>query len=181
MRLKVNMSKYEHRVSGFFVKREEADIALAKIVERGLPSAQMHIYTNDNAAPTPAVSANSNAVLNDIVVDGAIGTAIGAGLGVLGEVALIAANVTLFVASPLIAPLVMLGWGASLGAVAGAVAGAVNKEPAKNKFSDLVCDAILNGQVVLVVTTFSEAETRTAADVLQVAVGSFKDEAAATV
>jgi hypothetical protein len=69
------VSTYQHHVSGFFVKRDEADIALAKLLARGLPNA------------------NSNAALKGLLVDGAIGTALGA----LGELALIAANVTLFV------------------------------------------------------------------------------------
>jgi len=172
------MSTYKHHVSGFFVKREEAEIAQAKIIECGLNASRMQIYTNDHAAPAPALNANSNAVLKDMLVDGAIGTSVGVGLGALGELALVAANVTLFVASPLIAPLVMLGWGASLGGIVGAVAGAVSKGKKESKFSDLVCDAILSGQVVLVVTTFSEAETKTVADIIQTAVGSFEDEPA---
>jgi len=58
------------------------------------------------------------------LVDAAIGTAVGSGLGVLAEVPLVAANVSLFVASPLLAPLVMLGWGASIGGTVGAIVGA---------------------------------------------------------
>jgi hypothetical protein len=169
------MSTYQHHVSGFFVKRDEADIALAKLLARGLPNASMSIYENNETSPAPAPNANSNAALKGLLVDGAIGTAVGTGLGALGELALIAANVTLFVASPLLAPLVMLGWGASLGAVVGAVAGAVNNPRKDGKLADLVGDAILSGQVVLVVKTQSEDETRTAIDVIQDAVGSFKD------
>lgn len=169
------MSAYQHHVSGFFVKREEADIALAKLLARGQPQASMSIYENTTSAPSPAPNANSNGALKGLLVDGAIGTAVGTGLGALGELALVAANVTLFVASPLIAPLVMLGWGASLGAVVGAVAGAVNSPKKDGKLADLVGDAIRGGQVVLVIKTTSPAETKTATDVIQEAVGSFKD------
>jgi hypothetical protein len=54
-----------------------------------------------------------------VIIDGAIGTAVGAGLGALGEAALAAANVSLFVASPIIGTLTMMGWGAALGAIMG--------------------------------------------------------------
>ena len=88
------------------------------------------------------------------------------------EVALIAANVTLFVASPLIAPLVLLGWGASLGGLIGATAGAAeNIKP----LSELVHDAILNGQCVVVVETRNEEETILAGRVLKEAIGDSTD------
>ena len=41
------------------------------------------------------------------------------------QVALVATNVSLFIASPLLAPLMMLGWGASIGGLLGATVGAV--------------------------------------------------------
>ena len=87
-----------------------------------------------------------------------------------------AANVSLFIASPLIAPLVVLGWGASIGALVGASAGA--SAGAGNKhgwFSDLVHDAVVSGQVVLVAKTRSAEETSTAREVIQAAVGECKD------
>jgi hypothetical protein len=115
-------------------------------------------------------------VLTNVLVDGAIGTAVGTGIGGLAQLALVAANVSLFVASPLIAPLVMLGWGASLGAFVGAAAGAnTGVEPKKGWLSDLVRDAIASGQVVLVAETRTELETVAARDVIGSAVGAFKD------
>lgn len=170
------MDTYNHHVSGFFVHRDEAQIALSKLVERGLPRERLQIFENNAAAPTAVPDANSNAVLKDLVVDGAIGTAVGTGVGVLAELALVAANVTLFVASPLIAPLAMLGWGASMGGVIGAVAGAVSqKKETKGWFSEMVSDAILAGQVVLVVETLTEQETAVAREVMQESVGEYKD------
>jgi hypothetical protein len=169
------MTPYLHSVSGFFVKREEAEIARAELRRRGLTALQLALYSNDAAVLQPAANANSSDSLNTILVDSAIGTAVGTSLGALGSVALVAASVTLFVASPLIAPLSMLGWGASLGAVIGAVAGSTQITKDDGKLSELVGDAIQNGQVVLVATTASEAETRIAIDVMQTAVGSFKD------
>jgi hypothetical protein len=169
------MTTYQHHVSGFFVRRREAEIARDELIELGLPPANVSIFDNDPTSPSPAPNANSNEALKGLLVDGAIGTAVGAGLGALGEFALVAANVTLFVASPLLAPLVMLGWGASLGAVVGAVTGAVNSPKKDGKLAELVRDAILVGQVVLVATTRTPLETQMVTDIVQEAVGSFKD------
>jgi non-heme chloroperoxidase len=170
------MTPYQHHVSGFFVKREEAEIARAKLVSLGIPKRQLALYTNDDADMKPPTSADSTNSLTRILVDSAVGTAVGTALGGLGEVVLAAASVTLFVASPLIAPLAMLGWGASLGAVVGAVAGAMSPSKKNGKLSELVADAIQQGQVVLVATTQSEAQTRIAIDVIQIAIGSYQDE-----
>jgi hypothetical protein len=80
--------------------------------------------------------------------------------------------VSLFIASPLIAPLAMLGWGASLGGFVGAAAGAGNKE---GGFSALVMDAISSGQVVLVAETVTAEETTLTKEVMQVAVENYRD------
>jgi hypothetical protein len=171
------MTPYQHRVSGFFVKREEADIARSALMHRGIPEQQLVLYANDQADLKPPAPADSNDSLKGILVDSAIGTAVGTAVGAVGEIALVAASVTLFVASPLIAPLALLGWGASVGAVVGAVAGATRINKDGGKLSELVADAIQSGQVVLVATTQSELETSTAIDVIQAAVGSYQDEA----
>ena len=171
------MAPYQHRVSGFFVKREEAEIARAELTQRGIPAQQLALYANDHADLKPPAPADSNASLKGILVDSAIGTAVGTAVGALGEIALVAASVTLFVASPLIAPLAMLGWGASMGAVVGAVAGSTRINKEGGKLSELVADAIQGGQVVLVATTLSEEQTRLAGEVLHKAVGAYQDEA----
>jgi hypothetical protein len=169
------MTDYRHHVSGFFVKRDEANIAYRKLVDRGLLPEQLGIYDNQTAAREPATDANSNATLKNLIVDGAVGAAIGTGLGVLAEVGLVAANVTLFIASPLLAPLAMLGWGASLGGVVGAVIGSESSNKTDSKFADMVQDAIMHGQVVLVASTFSEKDTAIAQEVIKESVGEFSD------
>lgn len=174
------MNDYRHHVSGFFANRGDADTAVSRLVERGLPRDQLHVFDTDAPAPVPAPKDDSNAVLKDAIVDGAKGAVIGTGIGAIGQVALVAANVSLFIASPLIAPLAMLGWGASLGGLIGAAAGAARSPaPAEAQkegwLSDLVRDAIASGQTVLVVETRSQEETATAQGVIQAAVGDFTD------
>ena len=167
------MDEYRHNVSGFLAHREEAESVFSRLVERGLPRERLQIFAADSTAPpAPAPLADSNEVLKDMVIDGAIGSAVGTGIGALGSVALAVANVSLFIASPLLAPLVMLGWGASLGGLVGASAGPEKKE---GWLSDLVGDAIASGQVVLVAETRTAQETAIAREVIQASVGDSKD------
>lgn len=166
------MDAYLHHVSGFFANRDQAEKTLSSLVERGLPRQQLRIFAANAVKSEPAPSAGSNEVLQDVIVDGAVGAAVGTGLGALAQFALVAANVSLFVASPLIAPLAMLGWGASLGGFVGAAVGAGEK---KGAFSDLVSDAIASGQVVLIAETRSEQETASAQELIKVSVGAFQD------
>lgn len=98
----------------------------------------------------------SNAARNDMLVDGAIGAAIGIGLGALVELAIVMANVSLFVVSPYLAPLALLGWGATLGATLGAIVGVGRKE---GRLPALIRDATAKGQSVLVVQTQTEQDT----------------------
>jgi len=169
------MNNYHHHVSGFFVHQRDAEKVISQIISNGIPTERVHLFNKNSAArsDTSKISDttkdSSDEVLKDVLVDGAIGTAIGTGLGLLVEVALVAANVTLFIASPLIAPLALLGWGASIGGVVGASVGAAeNPKP----LSDLVHDAIVAGQSVVVVETLTKEETIMAGQAIQVSVGN---------
>jgi hypothetical protein len=172
-----DMNEYRHHVSGFFASREEADTTASILVRRGLVRDQLQILegpSTSKAASAPMTKIDG--VLQDVLVDGAIGPAVGTGIGALAEIGLVVANVSLFIASPLIAPLVMLGWGGSIGALVGASArasaGAGNKP---GWFSGLVHDAVVSGQVLLVARTRTAEETAIAREVIQAAVGECKD------
>ena len=173
------MEEHPHHVSGFFAHHAEAGIVLSKLVERGFPRERIRIFAADPVAPELQREGGSNEVLKDVIVDGTIGAAVGTGLGALGTVALTVANVSLFIASPLLGPLTMLGWGASLGGLVGAAAGASGGADDKRKkegwLSDLVSDAISSGQVVLVAETRNAEETAIACEVIQAAVGDSRD------
>ena len=182
------MNQTSHHVSGFFGVCDEARAARAELVVRGLPPAQLRIYETDEVPSAPMPKGDSNAVLKDVLVDGAIGTAVGTGLGALAEVALVAANVTLFIASPLIAPLAMLGWGAAIGGVVGATvgatadpraAGASGDDMKDSWLSDMVRDAVSQGQIVLVAETRTAQETAIAREVIGASVGDVRDVVAA--
>ncbi len=174
------MPAQPHHVSGFFAHLADAQAAREQLLQRGLPANQLHIFASDTPPAEPVPSQDSQAVLKDVVVDGAVGTALGTGLGALAQVALVAGNVSLFVASPLLAPLAMMGWGAGLGGLLGAAVGATTSSQPNDKtqegwLSNLVADAIANGQFVLVARTQNEADTAAAREVIEAAVGGVRE------
>ena len=166
------MNDYVHYVTGFFEHSKETNDVLEKLAAQGLPRERVQTYSELTTAPVHEPVESSNQVLKEILVDGTIGTVAGTGIGALAQVGLIAANVTLFVASPLIAPLVLLGWGASIGGLMGATIGA-----AKNakSLSALIEDAIANGQVVIVAKTLTQEETDIAQKIIKDSIGDYKD------
>ena len=133
------MSEYNHFISGFFVRRDEAESTLSSLVERGLPRDRLQIFKTDSPSPAPATKEDSNAVLKDVLIDGTVGAAVGTGIGALAAVALVAANVSLIIASPLLAPLVLLGWCASIGGLIGATSGAVSKTTPDSEKNEVGC------------------------------------------
>ena len=128
-------------------------------------------------APSPAVDADllgeegSAEVLKDVLVDGAVGTAVGTGVGAIGAVLMVAGSVTLFVASPVVAPLAMLSWFASVIGLVGAAAGANANSRTNGKFSELVMDAIQAGNTVLIARTHNETDRQLAKEIID---ASFK-------
>jgi hypothetical protein len=170
------MNHYTHYVSGFFEHREEANDVYTKLIAQGIPEERVQIYDSRSVTPTHKSVEGSNEVLKEVLVDGTIGTVVGTSVGALIQVALLAANVTLFIASPLIAPLALLGWGASIGGMVGASIGAAeNAKP----LSALVEDAIKSGQIVVVTETRTSDETTIAQEIIKGSIGDYKDVDAA--
>lgn len=165
------MDNYRHHVSGFFSNREDAESAISLLVDRGVPRERIYLFQKDSPVLTSNSQATSKEVRNDVLVGSAIGIAAGSGVGALGEIALVSTGVSLFIASPLLAPLMMMGWGATLGGLIGAAAGAGDQ----GRFSDLVQDAISSGHIVLVVKTLSQEESAIAREVIHASVGDCND------
>jgi hypothetical protein len=155
-----------HKVAALYASEEEAGRVRRHLIHSGISAKEVTLLKD---LPLPPDAGGNDEVLKDILVDGAIGTAVGTGVGAIGTMILWVANVTLFVTSPVVASLAMLGWFASVGGIAGAVAGAANQEAQKGKegkFSELVMDAIQSGHVVLVVYTHGDTDKELAKDII---------------
>jgi len=146
-----------HVVSAIYPHRRDAEAVRDALIEHGIAGRDISVL---HRAQGPL----SDEVLKDMLVEGMIGTAVGTGVGALGMLAIAAANVTLFVASPVVAPLAMLGWFAGVGGLLGAAVGA--DKHTQGKLSDLVKDAIEAGHTVLIVRTHSEAERSLAVELI---------------
>lgn len=169
------MRQYHHQISGFFSHRDQAESAYAQLLQQGITAAQLTLRDTDStppAATTLAGNQSSNDVLKSVLISTAIGVAIGSAAGIVVELALTAANINLFVASPLIAPLVLIGWGASIGGFIGAAIGVMKKN---RPLTQRVQEAILNGQIALVVDTHDRQQTAAAKAVMDAAVGGYKN------
>jgi hypothetical protein len=149
------MEKYLHRVVGLYPTRELAERASAEIQAAGFSPNQIRLLTPATGAGADAVS-DSDDVLKDLLRDGAIGTAVGTAAGAGVSIALAAANITLFIASPVLGALYLVGWGASLGGLLGA---AVGSERSKGDMSTLIKDALAAKSFVLVAHATTEAQT----------------------
>lgn len=159
------MKKYLHRVIGIYADETLANSAQEQLRTLGFEPDRIRLLKPHAGAPgaASATRADSDDVLNEMLREGAVGTAVGAAAGAGGTVALGLANAGLFIANPVLGTLVMLGWGASLGGLIGALDGARNS---KGEIADLIRDAIASGHVVLVVYADNEARTAIARKVL---------------
>lgn len=160
------MEKYLHRVLGLYATRAAAESARDRLVQRGLPPEKVKIL--ESRRDGAETKADSDDVLKEVLRQGAIGTAVGTLAGAAGTIALAAASISLFIASPVLAALSMLGWGASLGGIVGAAAGA---QSSKGDVSDLVKDALAGGHVVLVAHTATEEQTTYAREIIGDSIG----------
>ena len=150
------MEKYLHRVVGLYVSRQDASLVVARLDSVGVPASKIRVIEPDIGDGSPRATSDSDDVLQELLRGGAMGTAVGTLTGAAGSIALAAANISLFVASPVLGALYLIGWGASLGGLVGAMAGT---QVDKGNIADLIKDALAGGYVVLVAHTDTEEQT----------------------
>jgi hypothetical protein len=161
-----------HHLAGFFADVADAQVARSGLEQRGLPSAQLQIFGAESAAPVSLPTADHSAVLLGLALNGAVGSALGTGVGVLAELGLVPSNASPFVAGPPVTPLAMLGWGAGGGTMAEPVTQALKPD---DWFFDILRDAVASGQFVLLAEARSAQEMAIAAEVLEASVGDYQE------
>ena len=145
-----------HRVVGLYQSRAAALSARDDLLSNGFAPRQLHLLAPGEGGLGVDAAADSDDVLKGLLRDGAIGTAVGTATGAGVSIAMAAVNLTLFIASPVLGPLALLGWGASLGGLVGAVVGS---ERSQGDVSSLIKDALASDQFVLVAHAATEAQT----------------------
>lgn len=146
------------QVSAVYPSRAEAEGIRLHLIEQGFAAKDLEILQGPAEVvvmQTPAAD-SSDDVLKEMLVDATIGTAVGTGLGAIGTGVIWAWGVTLFVASPVVAPLAMIGWFASIGGLVGAAAGAMRHG---SSLTELVNDAVKAGNSLLVAHTHNPDDT----------------------
>ena len=148
-----------HRVLGLYATVTEAQAVRLDLLAQGWPAAMIELLMPGAQGVRHEARADSDAVRNDVLRDGAIGTAVGTLAGAAGTAVLAVAGVSLFMAAPVVGALAMLGWGASVGGLVGAITGV---ERRRGDVSDLIQDALAGGHVVLSVQAANPAQARLA-------------------
>lgn len=169
------MLHYRQQISGFFSHRGQAETAYAQLMMQGITAAQLTLKDTDTTPPATASLAgnhSSNDVLKSVLISGALGVMVGAVAGMVLELSLIAANIHIFITNPLIAPLVLIGWGASLGGLIGAIIAAMKKN---QPLPLLIQKSILNSRFVLVAETHTKQQTTAAKLIMETAWGGYKN------
>lgn len=150
------MQDYRHRVVGLYPSRALAEEAREEMLAQGLTPERIRVLDPASHEVSGDFESDNDDVLKDIFRDGAIGTAVGTAVGAGVSIAIAAANITLFIASPVLGTLTLLGWGGSLGGLVGAAVGADRSE---GDVSGMIKDALANGHFVLVAHAVNEAQT----------------------
>ncbi len=157
------MDNKSHKIVGIFTTLQDTHAARNFLIERGIAPAHINLITPDDTMIDKKIEPDGDGVAKEVVKDAIIGGAIGGGIGAAGAVAIAATSITLFVASPLIAPLALIGWGAMVGAVAGGGKGAGMRE---DRFADMIKGVTNVSKFVLIVHTTSDIEFKLAHDTL---------------
>jgi hypothetical protein len=156
------MPQYHHRISGSFSHRNQAEKAYATLLLQGIPAKQLRLSDSDLKSTLITAwteQGNNSNILVTVLVSGTIGTLIGVFVGMTIELAMI--NTSLFIASPLTVPLVLMGWGACIGGFTGIAIGAIKqRKPLARLLQKDSC------QTLLTVDSHSWQQTSAAKSVL---------------
>lgn len=148
---------HAHRVAGVYATEQEAQSAYQGLIRQGFLPPQLSMIRQNPKRKNRWIE--SNRTLWDIFKYTAIGTVVGGAFGLLGQIIITIADIDLFIASPFVGPVFMIGWGAMVGAFVG---GGIAISSQESQFADFVNGAINDSYVVLVAYTRSEQETRKA-------------------
>ncbi|MCW8874734.1 MAG: hypothetical protein OQK27_03195 [Gammaproteobacteria bacterium] len=145
--------QYPYKVAAIYADAESADAAVGMLEHAGLGDARIVRLRPGQAGIDSAIEPESVGTRDTVTVDTLTGGIAGAGAGALVAGAVTALTPALFVSAPVVAPLIILGYGTLIGGTAGAVRGVRLRELA---LAGLVKDALKAGYQVVLVHSASE-------------------------
>lgn len=140
--------QYPHKIAAIYSDADHADAAVDALGEAAIGDVRVTHLDPDSPdigrGIEPEQAATRNRFILDILAGGGIGTAAGA----VGAGAIAIGLPSLFVSVPVVGPLVLAGYGATLGAAAGAIKGIKVKE---GLLAGMVQDALKDGFHVVII------------------------------
>lgn len=159
------MRQYPHKLAGIFPDTTSLAQAEQLFVEAGFNREQVNRIQSDEALREQErkIESESNGVRNEFIRDISVGTGVGGVGGALGAAGIGLGLPALYVSAPVVAPLMVIGYAATIGGLAGAVHGLHVKEDVLTSVTE---DALNNGYPVLMVHTSDKRETEKAHDLM---------------
>ena len=145
---------FPYKIAAIYADAETARAAQAALHEAQLGDVQIFYLHPDNLAPQQAIEPEQRATRNHFIEDILAGTGVGTVIGAAGAGVIAATLPSLFVSVPVVGPLMVAGYGATLGATAGAIKGLRVKE---GILAAVVQDALRTGSHVVLVHAVDEA------------------------
>jgi hypothetical protein len=161
------MSMHQHYLVGFFSERRQVEKVFQQIIAQGVSQKFVRIFDKYSILPTAVINSKGLVDKGDIFSNSKISSLATTELGSLLGVRLVADEVSLFIEDPLVAQLGALGWSTNLGVIDANF----YTQGDIRLLTELVHDAVLSKQIVLVVETISQKETVNVSHKMQAAVG----------
>ena len=150
------MDSYSHRVVALYRSRATAAQARDQLLAQGFAPEQVRLEEGGSGLEPVDVPPGTQDVFADLLRGAAVGRAVGVPAGTGVSIVLTAADLSLFIASPVLGALYVQGWGASLGGLVGPLQ---SLQGSKSDVVRLFRAAWLVGQAVVVVEAKTVAET----------------------
>lgn len=144
---------FKHELAGIYADREAAEKAREAFLGAGFDADEVRLVSPEKASEdddsvSRDIEPESGGTRDQIVKDTAVGTAAGGGIGAVGAGAIGLMAPALFAAAPVVAPLIVMGYGAAIGGMGGAITG-LHIE--KTRLASIVQDALKGGFFVVLV------------------------------
>ncbi|MDY6979593.1 MAG: hypothetical protein SV201_06900 [Pseudomonadota bacterium] len=160
------MRQHPHKLAGIFPDTTSLAEAEKLFLDEGFSREQVNRIQAGEAEreQEQKIESESGGVRNEFIRDISVGTGVGGVGGAIGAAGIGLGLPALYVSAPVVAPLMVIGYAATIGGLAGAVRGLHVKE---DVLTAVVEDALHNGYPVLMVHTSDKSETEKAHELME--------------